>query len=123
MSPPETSAALKGRRARRKDRTPNPETAAPLFSRAPLLSETQAAARMGLSKAWFSNRRCLGQSPPFIVITGRTIRYRVEDLEAFERETCRVANPRLRALGREGGLTVPEAIDKAVDKAGGGNAG
>lgn len=48
-----------------------------------------AAARLGLSPRTLENQRVYGGGPPFVRL-GRTIRYRVSDLDAFM--TARTVN-------------------------------
>lgn len=47
-----------------------------------LLTEKQAGELLGWSTATLQNRRWKGQ-PPSYVRLGRSIRYRIEDIEAF----------------------------------------
>ena len=52
---------------------------------APLQNEKQAAEWLGLSVRWLQESRVTGEGPPFLKI-GRSVRYRIEDLDAWSRE-------------------------------------
>jgi excisionase family DNA binding protein len=54
-----------------------------------LLTETEAAERLRVSLATLRRRRCEGRAPAYIKV-GASVRYRVEDLDAFI-ESCLVA--------------------------------
>ncbi len=49
----------------------------------PLLDEKQAAHFLGWTPRTMQQRRFHGDGPQFVRVAARTIRYRVEDLEAF----------------------------------------
>lgn len=53
-----------------------------------LLSESEAAEFIGMSRKWLSNQRWLGLGPSYLRI-GRCIRYRKTELNAFL-EHCEV---------------------------------
>jgi len=48
-----------------------------------LLTTAQAAAHLGVSKAFLERDRWAGARIPFIRVGSRAVRYRVEDLEAY----------------------------------------
>lgn len=48
-----------------------------------LLNTTQAARYLGLSKAFLERDRWAGAKVPFIKISTRAVRYRVQDLDAY----------------------------------------
>jgi predicted DNA-binding transcriptional regulator AlpA len=48
-----------------------------------LLNTTQAAQFLGLSKAFLERDRWAGAKVPFIKISDRAVRYRLEDLESY----------------------------------------
>lgn len=48
-----------------------------------LLNTTQAAQFLGLSKAFLERDRWAGAKVPFIKISDRAVRYRLEDLENY----------------------------------------
>lgn len=48
-----------------------------------LLNTTQAARYLGLSKAFLERDRWAGAKVPFIKISTRAVRYRIQDLDAY----------------------------------------
>lgn len=54
-----------------------------------LLTEVQAARRLGMSVRWIQASRVTGDGPPFIRISRRAIRYRTGDLEQWVQERVR----------------------------------
>ena len=54
-----------------------------------LLTGTEAAKYLGASPRTLDNWRCQGWGPPFVVLSARAIRYRMEDLEAWTQERLR----------------------------------
>ena len=54
----------------------------PNISHLPLLTERQAAERLGWTPDTLRLRRFRGQEPPYIKL-GRSVRYAPEDIEAF----------------------------------------
>ncbi len=48
-----------------------------------LLTEQQLAQRIGCSKSKLRQDRCRGRGVPFIKLTGRLVRYRASDLQAY----------------------------------------
>jgi excisionase family DNA binding protein len=48
-----------------------------------LLTTTQAARYLGLSKAFLERDRWAGAKVPFIKIGERAVRYRIQDLDAY----------------------------------------
>lgn len=57
----------------------------------PLISEKQLVELTGFTKTYFQKARTYGGGPPFIKI-GRTVRYRLEDVEAWLASMPRLAN-------------------------------
>lgn len=58
-----------------------------------LLNTTQAAAYIGMSKAFLERDRWAGARVPFIKVGSRAVRYRLSDLDAYldsqvRRSTC-----------------------------------
>lgn len=49
------------------------------------LSERQLAARWGVTPRTLQNWRAAGKGPPFLELGINTIRYRLEDIEAYEK--------------------------------------
>lgn len=62
-----------------------------------LLTEAEAAAALGFTRRFLQNRRYRGDSPPYIRISARSVRYRPEDLSAW-------AAKRLRTSTSDSGL-------------------
>ena len=56
-----------------------------------LLTEEEAAAALGFTPRFLQNRRYRGDSPPFVRISSRAIRYRPEDLEAWAAKRLRTS--------------------------------
>lgn len=56
-----------------------------------LLTESEAAERIGLTKRFLASRRYRGGGPPFVRISARCIRYRPEDLEEWAAERVRTS--------------------------------
>ncbi len=54
------------------------------------LNQTELAARWKISSRTLERWRWIGESPHFLKLGGRVI-YRIEDVEAFEREMLRAA--------------------------------
>ncbi len=48
-----------------------------------LLSVREAAHYLGISKSWLDKQRTTGGGPRYIRVTHRSVRYDVEDLEAW----------------------------------------
>jgi predicted DNA-binding transcriptional regulator AlpA len=48
-----------------------------------LLTEDEAAEALGFTPRFLQNRRVTGDSPPYVRISSRAIRYRPEDLAAW----------------------------------------
>lgn len=48
-----------------------------------LLTEAEAARRLGFSPRFLQQRRYKGDGPRFVKVSARAIRYRVSDLEAW----------------------------------------
>lgn len=48
-----------------------------------LLTTTQAAEQIGLSKAFLERDRCTNARIPFVKLGHRTVRYRQQDIDAF----------------------------------------
>jgi hypothetical protein len=69
-------------------------------------SERAAAKYIGYSVEFLRHRRRAGQGPVYIQI-GRSIRYRVRDLDAWL--DAHAVKPRTRAVGRETPAPAPEA--------------
>jgi excisionase family DNA binding protein len=55
-----------------------------------LLTTSEAAEYLNLSKISLEKRRCQGQSPKFIRL-GRSVRYRLQDLDAWLEESVRTS--------------------------------
>jgi Helix-turn-helix domain len=51
---------------------------------ADMLTPEELAARWGISPYTLAGRRQHGEGPPFLKLGHRTVRYRLEDVEAFE---------------------------------------
>ena len=51
-----------------------------------LLTSEQAANFLGLSVHWMQLKRCEGGGPRYIKLNGRTVRYRIDDLEDWVAE-------------------------------------
>ena len=49
----------------------------------PLLTETEAAEYLSLTKRALQAWRCQGRGPRFVKISARAVRYRLEDLEGW----------------------------------------
>lgn len=56
-----------------------------------LLTTTQAAQLLGLSKAFLERDRWAGAKVPFIKISERAVRYRLEDLETYIQSRIRLS--------------------------------
>lgn len=56
-----------------------------------LLNTTQAAAFLGLSKAFLERDRWAGAKVPFIKIGDRAVRYRLKDLETYVQSRVRLS--------------------------------
>lgn len=56
-----------------------------------LLTEKEAAHRLGFSPRFLQQRRYLGGSPKFVRVSARAIRYRPEDLDAWAAERIRTS--------------------------------
>jgi predicted DNA-binding transcriptional regulator AlpA len=61
------------------------------FGLKPALSTKQAAIYLGLAKASLDTMRCRGNGPPFIRISRKAVRYRIDDLDQWVAERL-VAN-------------------------------
>ncbi len=56
-----------------------------------LLTQQEAAERLGMSPRWMEVRRYQGGGPPFVRVSSRCVRYRPEDLEAWAAERVRTS--------------------------------
>lgn len=56
-----------------------------------LLTEAEAARRLGFSTRFLQQRRYVGGGPKFVRVSARAIRYRPEDLEAWAAERIRTS--------------------------------
>ena len=56
-----------------------------------LLTQAEAAERLGLSPRWMEVRRYQGGGPPFVRVSSRCVRYRPQDLEAWAAERVRTS--------------------------------
>ena len=56
-----------------------------------LLTEAEAARRLGFTPRFLQQRRYAGGGPKFVRISARAIRYRPEDLEAWAAERVRTS--------------------------------
>lgn len=56
-----------------------------------LLTTTQAAQFLGLSKAFLERDRWAGAKVPFIKIGDRAVRYRIDDLDAYVQSRMRIS--------------------------------
>ncbi len=56
-----------------------------------LLTQAEAAERLGLSPRWMEVRRYRGGGPPFVRVSSRCVRYRPEDIEAWTAERVRTS--------------------------------
>lgn len=56
-----------------------------------LLNTTQAAQFLGLSKAFLERDRWAGAKVPFIKISDRAVRYRLQDLENYIQSRVRMS--------------------------------
>ena len=56
-----------------------------------LLTEEEAAHALGFTTRFLQNRRHRGDSPPFVRISSRAIRYRLSDLEAWAADRLRTS--------------------------------
>jgi len=56
-----------------------------------LLTQTEAAERLGLSPRWMEVRRYQGDGPPFVRVSSRCVRYRPQDLERWAAENLRTS--------------------------------
>ncbi len=56
-----------------------------------LLTQQEAAERLGMSKRWMEVRRYQGGGPPFVRVSSRCVRYRPEDLEQWAAERVRIS--------------------------------
>ena len=54
-----------------------------------LLTEAEAARRLGFTPRFLQERRYKGGGPKFVRVSARAIRYRPEDLEAWAEERLR----------------------------------
>ena len=68
-----------------------------------LADTTEVADYVGLSPAQMKQLRYLGEGPKFVRVTGRQVRYRWEDVDAWiESQTCSRSDQRpARATGTE----------------------
>ncbi len=58
-------------------------TASGAIERRPLLTATQAAERLGVPPSLLEHLRGTGEGPAYIKLSGKYVRYRQEDLDAF----------------------------------------
>ena len=56
-----------------------------------LLTQEEAAGRLGLSPRFLEVRRYRGDGPPFVRVSSRCVRYRPQDLEAWTAERVRTS--------------------------------
>ena len=56
-----------------------------------LLTEEEAAHALGFTTRFLQNRRHRGDSPPYVKISARAIRYRPSDLEAWAADRLRTS--------------------------------
>ena len=63
----------------------------PLASRAVLLTPPQAADLLGVSARCLERWRRTGDGPPFVRLSTKSIRYRIEDLDAFVASSVRAS--------------------------------
>lgn len=56
-----------------------------------LLTEAEAADRIGLTRRFLQARRQRGGGPRFVRVSSRCVRYRPEDLEAWAEERLRTS--------------------------------
>ena len=56
-----------------------------------LLTEAEAAERLGFTARFLQNRRARGDGPRFVRVSARAVRYRLTDLEAWAAERLRTS--------------------------------
>ena len=56
-----------------------------------LLTEAEAAEFIGFTPRFLQDRRYRGDGPPFVRVSARAIRYRIEDLEQWAEERLRTS--------------------------------
>lgn len=56
-----------------------------------LLTEAEAAEALGFSPRFLQARRHRGDSPPYVKVSSRAIRYRPSDLEEWSRQRLRTS--------------------------------
>ena len=56
-----------------------------------LLTQEEAAGRLGLSPRFLEVRRYRGDGPLFVRVSSRCVRYRPQDLEAWTAERVRIS--------------------------------
>ncbi len=61
------------------------------MSEGKLLTQKEAADRLGLSTRFLEVRRYQGGGPPFVRVSSRCVRYRPADLEAWAAERVRTS--------------------------------
>jgi predicted DNA-binding transcriptional regulator AlpA len=64
-----------------------------------LLTQQEAAERLGMSPRWMEVRRYQGGGPPFVRVSSRCVRYRPEDLEAWTADRVRISTSDRRGDG------------------------
>jgi len=67
---------------------PTSEVDQKLLSLRRLLTETEAATYLGVSKSFVAKKRCTGGGPPFCKI-GRRVLYDITDLDSFAEQAKR----------------------------------
>ncbi len=56
-----------------------------------LLTEAEAAERLGFTPRFLQNRRARGDGPRYVAVSARAIRYRPQDLEEWAAERLRTS--------------------------------
>lgn len=56
-----------------------------------LLTEAEAAERLGFTPRFLQNRRYRGDGPAFVRVSARAVRYRPEDLEEWAEDRLRTS--------------------------------
>ena len=69
------------------------------MSEGKLLTQKEAADRLGLSTRFLEVRRYQGGGPPFVRVSSRCVRYRPADLEAWAAERVRTSTSDRRDAG------------------------
>jgi predicted DNA-binding transcriptional regulator AlpA len=66
------------------------------FSLRRLLTETEAATYLGVSRSWAAKKRCTGGGPRFCKI-GRRVLYDIADLDSFAEQAKRCSTSEMAA--------------------------